>query len=325
MKRDDDLSKVVVVGSLNMDIVVRTPRLPLPGETITANDVRYVPGGKGANQAYAVGKLGGSVAMIGAVGNDEYGEQLIENLESVGVDTTGVVKKEDAITGNAFIQVDDSGENTIVVVPGANRCLTKEDIDQQIDLIENCEVVMMQLEIPLEVVEYVKFLAKSHGKKVVIDPAPAKDHLPEDFFSDVDVIKPNEIELAILLGHREAVKVSTPLEECKELIDSAKQLLEKDVKQILVTVGSHGVLNVSEENVKGFDSVPVKTVDSTAAGDSFLAAYVVGITNGKTESEAIDFARHTSALAVTKEGAQTSIPTADEVKAFREQKEKNGE
>ncbi|WP_018658982.1 ribokinase [Allofustis seminis] len=313
------MSKIVVVGSLNMDTVVYAESLPQVGETIIGTDVQHIPGGKGANQAYAVGKLGGSVAMIGAIGADDHGRALKKNLESVGVNTEGIIEKCDVPTGNAFIEVNQQGENHIIVIPGANYCLTKEDIDQHLALIKNCEVVMMQLEIPLDVVHYVKEVAKSFGKKVIIDPAPAQSGLDLEFFSDVDVMKPNETELATLTGTSDPVICDGPLAKCQQLLEAAQQIIQKGVKQLLVTVGPRGGLLIAKDAVMSFAGVSVDSVDTTAAGDSFLAAYVVALTEGKEETEALEFARFASALVVTKAGAQSSIPTAEEVLKFKEE------
>ena len=186
------MKKIVVVGSLNMDCVVETPSMPKPGETITGKSVSQVPGGKGANQAYAIGKLGGDVQMIGAVGNDSCGMALKKNLESVGVKTDGLAILDGETTGQAFITVDGQGENSIIIIAGTNGLVTRELIDQNRRLIEESDIVIMQLEIPLEVVEYVKELAVSLGKLVIVDPAPAVEGIPDHFWKGIDYIKPNE-------------------------------------------------------------------------------------------------------------------------------------
>lgn len=175
------MKKILVVGSLNMDFVIGVQKIPVPGETILAKAMRLVPGGKGANQAYAAAKLGGQVAMIGAVGDDPFGRQLTSNLAEVGVDISGIETLPGCPTGNAMITVEEQGENAIIVVPGANAHLTTEMIDKHIRLVDVCDIIIMQLEIPLDVVSYVKKLGMERGKQIILDPAPAKTGLPDSF------------------------------------------------------------------------------------------------------------------------------------------------
>ena len=292
------MKKIVVVGSLNMDCVVETPSMPKPGETITGKSVSQVPGGKGANQAYAIGKLGGDVQMIGAVGNDSCGMALKKNLESVGVKTDGLAILDGETTGQAFITVDGQGENSIIIIAGTNGLVTRELIDQNRRLIEESDIVIMQLEIPLEVVEYVKELAVSLGKLVIVDPAPAVEGIPDHFWKGIDFIKPNETELAILTGQERKNR--------EELEEGARQMLAKGVKGVLVSLGGDGCLLVQEEE---------KAVDTTAAGDCFTAGFALALSQGKSCEEAIVFGQKASAIAVTRKGAQTSIPTREEVEA----------
>ena len=196
------MKRIVVIGSLNMDSVIETPHMPKEGETVSGQSVTLVPGGKGANQAYAAGILGGNVSMIGAVGNDAFGTILKTNLGKAGVDISSVAEIEGATTGQAFITVDDSGENSIIIIAGTNGMVTKEFIQGHIKRIEESDIVIMQLEIPIETVEYVKDLAVGMGKTVIIDPAPAVADLPDSFWQGVDYIKPNETELEILSENR---------------------------------------------------------------------------------------------------------------------------
>ena len=247
------MKKIVVVGSLNMDCVVETPSMPKPGETITGKSVSQVPGGKGANQAYAIGKLGGDVQMIGAVGNDSCGMALKKSLESVGVKTDGLAILDGETTGQAFITVDGQGENSIIIIAGTNGLVTRELIDQNRRLIEESDIVIMQLEIPLEVVEYVKELAVSLGKLVIVDPAPAVEGIPDHFWKGIDFIKPNETELAILTGQERKNR--------EELEEGARQMLAKGVKGVLVSLGGDGCLLVREEESRFFPANKVKAVD----------------------------------------------------------------
>lgn len=216
------MKKIVVIGSLNMDFMIETPHMPKAGETVQGRSVSQVPGGKGANQAYAVGKLGGDVRMIGAVGDDAQGGTLKNNLESVGVVTEGIATIPGEVTGQAFITVDGNGENAIVIIPGTNACMTRELIQSSLRYIEESDIVIMQLEIPIDTVAYVKELAVSLGKVLILDPAPARTDLPDDLWKGVDYIKPNETELAILTGRQIGSREETEA--------GARQMLAKGVK-----------------------------------------------------------------------------------------------
>ncbi len=311
------MNKILVVGSLNMDFVIDVQNMPLAGETILGKSVTLVPGGKGANQAYAAGKLGGDVGMIGAVGNDMYGRMLKENLESVGVDTSGVETVEGLPTGNAFITVDESGENRIIVIQGTNACITKEMIDRHMELIDKCDTVIMQLEIPLEIVAYVKNIAKEKGKTVILDPAPAKAGLPDDFFRGFDIVKPNETEIQTLSGRK--------METKEELMEGARELLKKGVDTVIITLGGDGALLVTKDTSKEFHAKKVNAIDTTAAGDSFTAAFAVALGKGMTYGEAIEFGNSVSGIVVTRKGAQTSIPTMEEAIKNMKRRDEDGD
>lgn len=300
------MQKIVVVGSLNMDVVIETPHMPERGETISGRTIDMISGGKGANQAYAIGKLGGDVTMIGAVGKDAAGEALLHNLRSVNVDVTGVKKMENGTTGQAFIAVDDDGDNSIIIIAGTNGLVTKELIDEKADIIKKSDIVIVQFEIPLDVVEYVKEMAVKEGKTVIVDPAPAVPDLPEHFWNGIDYIKPNETELAILTGLK--------LDTREELIKGARVMIDKGVKNVIVSLGSKGCLRVTRKTEEFFCSYKVKALDTTAAGDSFTAAFALALSQGKSDDEAISLGQKVSSIAVTRKGAQTSIPTMEEVK-----------
>lgn len=302
------MKKILVIGSLNMDITLRMERAPEAGETLTADSMVASPGGKGANQAYAAGKLGGDVAMLGAVGQDAYGEELIANLASVGVDVSGIQKIADVPTGTAVIYVEQTGENRIVLVTGANGRVDRAYIDAHMDKIAACDIVILQLEIPLDIVVYAAKKAKGLGKTVIVDPAPAVPDIPKELWGYVDYIKPNETELNIILtGKADGL----PLDE------ALTQVQQLGVKNVWVTMGDHGVFfrdeNGREETIP---SVRVKAVDTTAAGDTFLAAAAVSLSKGKTPAEAIAYGNRAAALAVTRPGAQQSVPTEEEVEGF---------
>jgi len=244
--------------------------------------------------------------MMGAVGNAAAGETLLYNLKSVGVDVTGIRQMENGTTGQAFIAVDDNGDNSIIIIPGANGLVTKELIDEKADIIKESDIVIMQLEIPLDVVEYVKEMAVRERKTVIVDPAPALPDLPDHFWRGIDYVKPNETELAILTGRK--------LKTREELIGGAGGLIEKGVRNVIVTLGSEGCLMVTEDTEAFFCPYQVKAVDTTAAGDSFTAAFALALSQGKTCGEAVDLGQKVSSVAVTRKGAQTSIPTMEEVK-----------
>lgn len=291
-----------------MDSVIETEHMPQLGETISGKSIALIPGGKGANQAYAAGKLGGSVAMIGAVGADSFGDTLKQNLASVNVDISGLSSLKDVPTGQAFIAVEETGENSIIIISGANARMTRGLIDQHRQLLEECDIVVMQLEIPIETVEYVKQLAVSMGKTVILDPAPAVSDLPDHFWQGIDYIKPNETELSILTG-------SKP-ETYEDLVEAAKRMQRKGVKNVVVTLGEKGCMLVQQDNVQLFPAFKVTAVDTTAAGDSFTAAFALALSQGQSCEDAILLGQKVSSISVTRKGAQTSIPTMDEVIAM---------
>ena len=299
------MKKILVVGSLNMDCMIETEQMPRPGETVLGKSVTLIPGGKGANQAYAAGKLGGKVGMIGAVGSDAYGRKLKENLESVGVDTSSIEVISGGATGQAFITVDDEGENSIIVIQGTNGDVTRETIHKYISRVQESDIVIMQLEIPVDTVQYIKELANQMGQIVIIDPAPAQADLPDSFWKGVDFIKPNESELEILTG-----KTMDTVEDIKK---GARKMLEKGVKGVIVTLGEEGCLLVTKEREDFFETSKVRACDTTAAGDSFTGAFAVALSEGKDCADAIRFGQKASAVTVTRKGAQTSMPDRSEV------------
>lgn len=298
------MKRILVIGSLNMDTVIETPRIPAPGETIMGLGVRAVPGGKGANQVYTIGKLGGAVSMIGAVGEDGFGERLIDNLKKVHVDVSGIERIPGGVTGQAFIPVDERGENSIIVIGGANGQVDEEILKKHEKLLDECDIVVMQQEIPLSTVMAAKEMALAKGKVIIVDPAPAAK-MPDEFWNGIDYVKPNETELGILTGRE--------LHGPEEYREAARELLGKGVKHLLVTLGGKGCLFMSGEGEELLPAVPVEAVDTTAAGDCFTGAFAVALSQGKTDREAVAFAQKASAIAVTRKGAQTSVPSLEEV------------
>lgn len=299
------MKKILVVGSLNMDMVANVDHIPVVGETILTNSLTLIPGGKGANQAYAAGRLGADVTMLGAVGSDSYADMLMASLKSAGVEVESILRKEDTSTGVAMIAVNAEGDNSIIVISGANTVLTPEDIETKMEILKESDIVILQLEIPLETVLYTAKMAKSFGKMVILDPAPVPKEFPEELYQYVDIIKPNETELSMLTG----------LSSTEDDIENgARELKNRGVRDVMVTLGDKGVYIDSEEC--GAYLVPghkVNAVDTTAAGDTFTAALAIMLAQGKNIKEAAEFANYVSSIVVTRKGAQSSIPTLEEV------------
>lgn len=285
---------IVVVGSLNMDLVVRSPRHPRPGETLLGSEFHTFPGGKGANQAVAAARLGGQVKMIGRVGADAFGKSLIQTLSHDGVDTSQV-RKLPVATGVALITVDDAGQNTIVVVPGANGELSPLDLSSAESSFEGAAVVVMQLEVPLLTVTQAADLAHRHGARVVLNPAPAQP-LGTTLLKQVDVLIPNQPEAALLTGVTSASA-------------AARRLLASGVRSVIVTLGEDGVLIAEGETETHLTAHRVTVVDTTAAGDAFVGAFAVALAEGRSTHEAAMWGNAAGALAVTRAGAQPSLPT----------------
>jgi ribokinase len=301
------MSKITVVGSLNMDLVVSTPKVPVMGETIMGSGFLTAPGGKGANQAVAAAKLGGNVSMIGCLGNDIFGRDLRKNLEDSNVKTEAIKSFEDSATGIAMIVVN-KGNNFIIVDPGANSMLSPLLVSEQEKIISESDIVMVQLEIPLETVERAIDIAKKSGIKVLLNPAPARE-LSDELLLKVDIFTPNETECEIITGL-----------SIRNIADAGKAiefLVAKGIPQVIVTMGGKGVVyNRGKEIVhKGVPEVTV--IDTTAAGDSFSGAIAVALSQGKTIDEAVDFGNIVGTLTVTKKGAQTSLPTLKDVEDFK--------
>jgi ribokinase len=302
------MKKIVVIGSLNVDFVVNVPNMPAVGETLLAQDFEIIPGGKGANQACALGKLGANVTILGAVGADSYGQIQLNSLKNAGVDVSRVEILDSFNTGLALVTVNKEGNNSIIVIQGANRLVTKEYIDRNKSIIEQCDIVILQLEIPLETVVYAAKLAKELGKTVILDPAPAIKDLPKELIEQVDIIKPNETELSILSSIDNA---ENHLEEATKIL---KQL---GARCVIATLGDKGVfLNLSDGSTYTITADPVTVVDTTAAGDSFTAALAISLCQGETILSAAAFANRVASIVVTRKGAQSSIPTLEEVLAF---------
>ena len=299
--------QVVVVGSTNFDMVVKVNRLPKEGESLLATNLKFFPGGKGANQAVGVSRLGGKVSFIGAVGKDMIGDFLIRGLKGNGIDTTLVKRDAELATGCAFIPLLPNGNNCIVVDPGANFGLTPGDLERAKEVIARADAVAAVLEIPIEVVEAAFLLAKKAGKLTVLDAGPPR-HCPAEILKLADIISPNETELEHLSGEKVSGRVSAR--------EAAEKLLEHGVKTLVLKLGSDGSMLVTAKGSKHFPACRVEPVDATAAGDAFTAALTVRVAAGDQLEDAIRYANIAGALATTKLGAQPSLPTRKEVEAF---------
>jgi ribokinase len=288
---------IAVVGSLNLDIVVRVPHHPAPGETVLGSDHARHPGGKGANQAVAAARLGASVAMVGRVGDDDAGRLLLGALEEAGVDASGVHVTGEAPTGIALITVDDTGENAIVVSPGANSRVSVSDVEAAAGVLQEASVLLLQLEVPLDAVERAARLATG---TVILNPAPAAE-LPQSLLEEVDVLVPNRAELELLCsGERDPAAAAHSLPQAR----------------VIVTLGSKGALVVSEDEVEVIPGHTVRAVDTTAAGDCFCGALAAELDRGLGFSAAARRANAAAALSTTRAGAQPSLPNSAELEDF---------
>lgn len=300
------MKKILVIGSLNMDLVTNVKITPKVGETILGDGFLKIPGGKGANQAAAMGKLKSDVKMLGKVGNDGFGLELLNSLKSDGVDVENVGIVENTSTGIAMIMVNEDGDNSIVVVPGANFELRPSDITEE--LIKDCDIVVAQLETPIETIEKAFKMANQMGKITVLNPAPARVLSPE-LLANVSLLVPNETEFELLTG------VNPITDEL--LFEGSKLLFERGVKALIVTLGKEGSMYIDEHIHKKISSYDVTAVDTTAAGDSFIGGVVAKIAEGLNVMDSIEFATKVAAITVGRIGAQTSLPSLIDVENFK--------
>jgi ribokinase len=295
------MANIYSIGSLNMDIVLQVPELPKPGETLHSLSRKHFPGGKGANQAVAAARCGGDVAMIGAVGTDTYGDAMLAALQADHIDTGDVLRKE-GDSGTAFITVDAHAENHIVLAAGANGLMLPEDIP---DRIQSAAIILLQNEIPWQVNRHVLEIAQKRKVPVLLNAAPAMQ-LEEDVFPLIQILAVNETELETMSG--------LPASTRDEVLNAAVSLISKGVKSILVTLGGDGSLWIAPgEKALWTPAFQVQPVDTTAAGDTFIGAFAVEYASGSPVAEALRFASAAAAIAVTREGAQSSVPARDEV------------
>lgn len=301
-------AKVVVIGSLNMDLVTRAPRLPRGGETLIGESFATIPGGKGANQAVAVARLGAQVSMVGCVGDDAYGEQLRGALLAEGIDCQAV-RVEKGSSGVALIVVDDNSQNAIVIVAGANGALTAEVLDGVDDVLQSADVIICQLEVPDATVGHALKRGRALGKIVILNPAPASHALPADWYACIDYLIPNESEAAVLSG--------LAVDSLETAEAAAAHLIAAGAGKVIVTLGAQGLMFANGASFEHFPAPRVKAVDTTAAGDTFVGGFAAALASGKSEVDAIRFGQVAAALSVTRAGAQPSIPTLLEVQAFK--------
>jgi ribokinase len=299
---------IVVVGSLNTDYVINLSHFPVPGETVTGSSFEIFPGGKGANQAFAAARLGGRVSMLGQIGIDSQGDKLKSNLESAGVDTSYIQCDATVASGLAFISIDSTGQNQIIIVPGANGTFSAERLSPARELLASARVVLLQLEIPINAVLAAARFAQG---QVILDPAPAQE-IPHELLTLSDYITPNETELALLTGVSREDGLNRD-----EALQLARRLLARGAKKVIVKLGSQGALLVGKDYEHFWPAVPVVAVDSTAAGDAFNAAFAFALAAGKSEIEAGEFAAVAAAYSVTRKGAQPSMPTMQEIEILR--------
>ena len=303
-------AKVVVVGSFNIDLVIKAERRPQKGETLIGQEFGMFSGGKGFNQATAAARLGADVVAIGRLGTDTFGDILMSASTEEKIDTTFVVRDAEVGTGVATIVIDATGDNSIILVPHANMRLSVEDVERASAQIASADVLLLQLEVPIEASQRAAEIAKANGVKVILNPAPARE-LPDSFLAQVDILTPNEVETEFLSG----LKVS----DDEGAQRAAQVLLDKSISTIVLTLGDRGALLLTDDVRKLIPAYKVDVVDTTAAGDAFCGALATALAQGKTIEDAVAFANAAGALAVTVLGAQPSIPTSENIEKFTNQ------
>ncbi len=299
--------RIVVVGSSNTDMIIKVPHVPVPGETIIGGTFSTAAGGKGANQAVAAARAGGDVTFVARVGEDMFGEQAKDGFVKDNINVDHVLSDKDAPSGVALIFVGEDGENSIAVASGANANLSPSDVESAGDAILSADILIMQLETPLETVQKAATIASEKGVKVILNPAPACE-LSDDILSRVSILTPNESEAELLTG----IKVESE----KDAAAAADALMAKGIETVIVTMGAKGAFVVTADSKELVGGFSVKAVDATAAGDVFNGTLAVAMAEGKPLKEAVRFANAAAALSVTKLGAQPSAPTREEIEKF---------
>ncbi len=299
-------SNICVIGSIHADLSLRVPHLSAPGETVSGTDFQLSPGGKGANQAAAAAKLGGTVCLLGRIGSDSFGESVFSRLQSAGINCSGLERDGDLPTGIAMIQVDAAGQNAICVAPGANAAVTTDYLHRVKRLIDDASIVLLQLEIPMETTLWAAEYCAGQGKLVILDPAPALP-LSDELLAHVGIVTPNDTELSRLTG--------IPLTDGAARLAACKALLTLGVKTVINTAGEKGVYIYSGDELAHYPAYDVAAVDTTAAGDSFNGALAYAFSVGLPFSQAVEFANLAAALSTTGYGAQAAMPTAQQMAA----------
>ena len=290
-----------------MDLVVRCAHLPVPGETIIADESLEIPGGKGANQAVSAARAGGQVTMIGRVGNDAFADRLLDNLHREKIDTTCVSRTSDTASGLAVVAVESGGENSIMVVPGANGRVTPADAQAAADVIRGADVLLLQLEVPLDTVIAATEIASAAGVPVILDPAPMPHSLPDEVIH-VDFVCPNRSEASAIAGR--------PIETIQQAREAASAIHHRGARTVIITLGGDGAILSDGSSVEWIEAFPVSAVDTTAAGDAFAGAFAVRLVDSGSATDAVRFASAAGALAATRLGAQVGMPTLTEIEQF---------
>lgn len=298
--------KIVVVGSSNTDLTVKVDHFPLPGETLIGDNFITAQGGKGANQAVAVARLGGDASFVCCLGDDAFGNQSLELLKKEGMDTRHIRLIKGASSGVALIPVDKKGENTIIVASGANAMLSVDDIKKAEQDIKDAGILLMQLETPIPALIHAARIAHENGVKVILNPAPfPKNPLPQELLENIDIIIPNETEAAYMAGEQ--------ITDEQSALSVIRKIQDLGVGNVIVTVGSKGAYTLEDSKLINVPAFPVKAVDTVAAGDTFCGAFCVALSKGFSMSDAIRIGNKAASIAVTRIGAQPSVPTREEV------------
>jgi len=303
-------AKITVLGSVNMDLMIRSGKLPLPGETVIADSKVENPGGKGANQAVAAARMGAAVTMIGCVGDDSFADQLLQNLQDAQINTAHITRRTDTASGVAVVMVEASGENAILVVPGANALVSLVEIEQAKQVICESDLLLMQLEVPQEIVVAATQIAREAGVRVILDPAPAPLNIQSELLQ-VDLICPNQSEAAALLGK--------PVDSIYDAVSLIEELTQLGPKQAIITMAEQGAVVFDGETVETVPPFVVDVVDSTAAGDAFAAGLAVRLAENAALIDAVKFASAAGALAASGAGAQSAMPTREQIEILLKQ------